>query len=58
MEWAIDYVRVRRVTGDLEAARNTDPGKSMSTAEISLGASKKIIQGDWIWHFNRGVDDK
>ena len=58
MEWAVDYVRVRRVTGDLLAPRNSDQGKSITTAEISQGASKKIVQGDWIWHFNRGVDDK
>jgi len=58
MEWAVDYVRVRRVTGDVGAARSSDEGKSITTTEISQGASKKIVQGDWIWHFNRGVDDK
>lgn len=58
MEWAIDYVRVRRVTGDINAARNSDMGTSMKTSEIAKAASKKVIQGDWIWHSNRGTTDK
>jgi len=58
MEWAIDYVRTRRVTGDINASRTSDEGKSIKTSEIALGPSKKIIQGDWIWHANRGFVDK
>ena len=58
MEWAIDYARTRRVTGDLLAPRNSDQGRSIRTSEIALSASKKIVQGDWIWHSNRGFTDK
>lgn len=57
MEWAVDFARTRRVTGDLHSARNTDEGRSIKTSEVSVAGSKKIIQGDWIWHPNRGVVD-
>ena len=30
----------------------------MKTSEISRAATRKIIQGDWIWHPDRGFDDK
>ncbi len=58
MEWAIDFVRVRRVTGDINAPRTNDEGKSIKTSEIARGPTTKIIQGDWIWHANRGFVDK
>jgi prepilin-type N-terminal cleavage/methylation domain-containing protein len=58
MEWAIDFIRVRRVTGDINASRSSDEGKSIKTSEIARAASKKIVQGDWIWHVNRGFVDK
>ena len=58
MEWAIDFIRVRRVTGNISQPRTSDDGKSIKTSEISLAASKKIVQGDWIWHVNRGFVDK
>ena len=57
MEWAIDYAKTRHVTGDLHALRGSDEGKSMSTAEISVAPATKIIQGDWIWHPNRGLSN-
>jgi prepilin-type N-terminal cleavage/methylation domain-containing protein len=57
MEWAIDFVRTRRVTGDQDAPRTVDNGQSIKTSEISRAASKKFIQGDWIWHANRGWTD-
>jgi len=57
MEWAVDFARTRRVTGDLHASRSSDEGRSIKTTEIATAASKKIIQGDWIWHPNRGVVD-
>ncbi len=57
MEWAIDFMRVRRVTGDVAAPRKNDEGQSIKTSEISKAPTKKIIQGDWIWHANRGWTD-
>jgi len=57
MEWSGDDFRVRRVTGNLFASPNSDTGQSIKTSEIALAPSKKIVQGDWIWHANRGLDD-
>ncbi|MHB8519535.1 MAG: type II secretion system protein [Limisphaerales bacterium] len=54
MEWAADFARTRRVTGDVGAPRNSDPGNSIKTSEIAQAPSTKIVQGDWIWHANRG----
>ncbi len=58
MDWAVDYGRVRRVTGALSAPRNSDSGTSIKTSEIALSSANKIVQGDWIWPVNRGVDDR
>ena len=57
MEWAIDYIRTRRVTGNINASRNSDDGISLKTSEIGRSPANKIIQGDWIWHVNRGWDN-
>jgi prepilin-type N-terminal cleavage/methylation domain-containing protein len=58
MEWVADFVRVKRITGDVNGDRNTYSGKSMKTSEIAISPSNKILQGDWIWHPNRGWTDK
>jgi prepilin-type N-terminal cleavage/methylation domain-containing protein len=60
MEWAADFARVRHVTGDVGAGDHSaaGPGRSMTTSEIAVSASNKIIQGDWVWHYNRGDTDK
>ena len=52
-----DSFRTRHVMGDVRSgdAYQKAPIKS---AELSLGASHKIIQGDWAWHSNRGNTDK
>src|SRR5439155_3600516 len=57
MDWAIDYIRTRRITGNINSPRSSDDGSSMKTTEIARSASNKIIQGDWIWHVNRGWDN-
>ncbi|MFM7103555.1 MAG: type II secretion system protein [Verrucomicrobiota bacterium] len=54
MEWAVDFARTKRVTGDVRAAASTYNGQSMKSSEIALSPVNKIIQGDWIWHPNRG----
>ena len=46
--------RVRHVIGDIGAARGAYENLPIKTAEIALGPSHKIIQGDWPWHANRG----
>jgi prepilin-type N-terminal cleavage/methylation domain-containing protein len=54
MEWAVDFARTKRITGDVRAGRNTYNGQSMKSSEVALSAANKIMQGDWIWHPNRG----
>jgi prepilin-type N-terminal cleavage/methylation domain-containing protein len=53
-----DMSGVRHPFGDLDGAPGTDAAKSMKEAEISLKPVSKIIQGDWIWHPNRGNTDQ
>ncbi len=58
MEWAVDFMRTKRVFGNIAAPRTAYDGQSMKTPEIALSAANKIILGDWIWHFNRGWLDQ
>jgi prepilin-type N-terminal cleavage/methylation domain-containing protein len=58
MEWAIDYTRTKRVTGNPSEDPGTYSAVSITKSEVALAASKKIIQGDWNWPANRGVVDK
>jgi len=54
IEWAIDFMRTKRVFGNVFASRTGYDGQSMRTAEIAVSPANKIILGDWIWHYNRG----
>ncbi len=54
IEWAIDFMRTKRVFGDSGEAVTAYSGASITAAEIALSPTKKIILGDWIWHHNRG----
>ncbi len=58
IEFAIDFMRTKRVFGNVGVDRNAYDGKSMKMAEIAISPANKIILGDWIWHFNRGWLDK
>ncbi|MFM8359828.1 MAG: type II secretion system protein, partial [Verrucomicrobiota bacterium] len=42
MEWAVDFARTKRVTGDVRAAANTYNGQSMKSSEIALSPVNKI----------------
>lgn len=53
-QWQHDSFRVRHVLGDLGAPRGSYANLPMTTAEVALAANKKILQGDWPWHANRG----
>jgi hypothetical protein len=48
---------VRHPFGDLGRPATTDVGKSMKATEISVMPVSKVIQGDWVWHPNRGNTD-
>src|SRR2546422_2588662 len=50
VQWQHDSFRVRHVAGDANAPRASDEGTPVKTAEIALGPSHKIVQGDWPWH--------
>ena len=50
MEWAADYFRVKRITGNVAALRNAYDGNSMKSSEVARSAANKIMIGDWPWH--------
>ena len=50
--------RVKRVIGVETYRKGSPEATAITESEVALKASTKIIQGDWIWHGNRGVDDK
>ena len=53
MEWAADAFRTKHTTGDAGNPGSYN-GQSMKTTEIAQSPANKIMQGDWIWHPNRG----
>jgi len=58
VEWAVDGFRVKRVTGDSQGTRGSYSATPIKSTEVGLRPTTKIIQGDWIWHGNRGYTDK
>ncbi|MHC1763799.1 MAG: type II secretion system protein [Verrucomicrobiia bacterium] len=58
IEYAIDFMRTKRVFGNVAAPRTQYDGVSMKTSEIAIGPANKILLGDWIWHYNRGWLDQ
>jgi prepilin-type N-terminal cleavage/methylation domain-containing protein/prepilin-type processing-associated H-X9-DG protein len=57
-QWQHDSFRTRHVLGDANAGRGSYENLPIKTAELALGPTHKIIQGDWAWHSNRGNTDK
>jgi prepilin-type N-terminal cleavage/methylation domain-containing protein len=57
VEWQFDIFGVKHPFGDFNSPADTPAGQSMKTSDISVAAATKIIQGDWIWHPNRGNTD-
>lgn len=53
VEWQFDLFGVKHAFGDLNAPANP----SMKTSDLSVSPANKLIQGDWIWHPNRGNTD-
>jgi len=52
-EFYFDYYKVKKVCGVAGDKSNL----SIKYSEVSLRPSTKIIQGDWIWHANRDVNN-
>jgi len=55
--WAVDWYRVKHVTGDKAAGANTPEGRPMKTSEAALRPTTKIMQGDWPWMGSRDAGD-
>jgi prepilin-type N-terminal cleavage/methylation domain-containing protein/prepilin-type processing-associated H-X9-DG protein len=51
--WAVDWYRVKHVTGDSLAEKGSDRGKPIKSSEVALSAANKIVQGDWHWMGSR-----
>lgn len=56
-QWYMDSFRTRMVAGDVSAPVGTYEATPIKASEVSKGPVNKIIQGDWIWHPNRGTTD-
>lgn len=58
IEFAIDFARTKRVFGNVDRPANTYDGASMKVAEMAISPANKFLLGDWIWHYNRGWNDR
>ncbi|HEY5912282.1 MAG TPA: prepilin-type N-terminal cleavage/methylation domain-containing protein [Verrucomicrobiae bacterium] len=56
-EWADDDFGVKHGFGDINGPPGFPASQSMKIAEIAVSPVNKVIQGDWIWHPNRGNTD-
>lgn len=53
-----DSFRTRHVMGDATATTGTYSSLSMKVHQVAKSPVNKIIQGDWIWHPNRGTTSR
>jgi prepilin-type N-terminal cleavage/methylation domain-containing protein/prepilin-type processing-associated H-X9-DG protein len=53
--WAVDWFRVKHVTGDSTAPRGSPESKPMKNSEIARKPTTKIVQGDWLWMGSRDI---
>jgi prepilin-type processing-associated H-X9-DG protein len=53
-----DSFRVKHVVGDLKSPAGSYERTSMKGSDVARSAANKIIQGDWLWHPNRGTTSK
>ena len=56
--WAVDWFRVKHVTGDSTAPRGSKEATPIKGSEIARRPANKMIQGDWPWHGTRAITDK
>mgnify|MGYP000181253665 CR=1 FL=1 len=56
--WAVDWYRVKHVTGDSRASRGSKEATPMKSSEIARSAANKIVLGDWHWNGSRDAADK
>jgi prepilin-type N-terminal cleavage/methylation domain-containing protein/prepilin-type processing-associated H-X9-DG protein len=53
-QWQHDSFRTRHVMGDAGAAAGSYAAIPIKAGDLSLAPTRKIVQGDWAWHANRG----
>ncbi|MGZ8901010.1 MAG: type II secretion system protein [Limisphaerales bacterium] len=58
IQWGDYFMRTAKVFGDANVPLSQPRGPSMKTADIARSPSNKFLMGDWIWHFNRGLNDR
>lgn len=51
--WSVDWFRTKHVTADSQAPKGSKEARPIKSSEVALGASTKILQGDWPWHGSR-----
>ncbi len=56
VSWDSDDYGVEHPFGNI-AAPGTYDGRSMKVSEVAFKPATKVIEGDWIWHVNRGDTD-
>jgi len=54
-QWYMDSFRTRHVAGDSGSPPGSYEAMPIKVAEVAAGPVNKILQGDWIWHPNRGT---
>lgn len=52
-----DSFRTRHIAGDANSPKGSYNWMPIKSSEVARSPSNKIIQGDWMWHANRGVID-
>ncbi len=56
VQWNGNNFRVQKISGN-SLVPGTAGFNSIRQSEIALASTKKIIQGDWVWHLNRDLQD-
>jgi prepilin-type N-terminal cleavage/methylation domain-containing protein/prepilin-type processing-associated H-X9-DG protein len=56
--WSVDVLRIRHVTGNSRAPKDSEQSKSMKTSEMTRGTSNKVFTGDWPWWVGRDPNER
>jgi prepilin-type N-terminal cleavage/methylation domain-containing protein/prepilin-type processing-associated H-X9-DG protein len=55
VQWYMDSFRTRKVAGDSSSPLGSYEATPIKASEVAQQPTTKILQGDWIWHPNRGT---
>lgn len=56
-QWFMDSFRTRHIAGDSSSPPGSYEATPIKLAEVATSPVNKFLQGDWIWHPNRGTTD-